>query len=78
MGGIGLVLAGLGSVLLQSGNVSAGGPIMLVGISLCLVGLGQYAKGKGYSAYWGILGLLWIVGFIVLFFFPDRHRRPSG
>jgi energy-converting hydrogenase Eha subunit G len=75
VGAIGLVLAGIGSTQLQSGNAVAGVSFMLLGIPVCIVGLGQYAKGKGYSSYWAVLGLLWIVGFIILFFFPDRHKQ---
>jgi hypothetical protein len=37
-------------------------------------GCGQYARAKGYSPWFGLLGLLSIVGLILLVFFPDKHK----
>ena len=75
---------GFGFLLLLFGNFAArtnvpaagmvGLTLFLVGAGLFLWGCGQYAKGKGYSGLWGALGLLYLVGLVVLFFFPDRHK----
>jgi hypothetical protein len=58
--------------------------LQIVGIGLGLIGVGLivwgcmgYAKGKGYSQYWGLLGVLWILGFIILALFPDRAKGPQ-
>jgi hypothetical protein len=45
------------------------------GFILFIWGCGQYAKGKGYSAYFGALGLLSIVGLVVLVVFPDKFKN---
>jgi hypothetical protein len=50
--------------------------IFLLGsLILFVFGCYFYAKGKGYSGDWALLGLLGIVGLIILIFFPDRHKR---
>jgi len=78
--GVGLVLVLYGKYLALSQSDSIG----VLGWLLCLVGIGffiwgssQYAKGKGHSPYWGALGLFYILGFVVLFFLPDRHKAGS-
>jgi hypothetical protein len=43
-------------------------------VGLSVWGCVGYAKGKGHSGYWGALGLLWILGFVILALFPDRHK----
>ncbi|MGA3156608.1 MAG: hypothetical protein ABSE43_03465 [Steroidobacteraceae bacterium] len=78
--GIGFVLVLFGRYLMLTqpnfigvlGSVTA-----LVGVGFFVWGSSQYAKGKGHSPYWGILGLFYILGFIVLFFLPDRHKAAS-
>jgi hypothetical protein len=75
--GIGVVALTLGNYLMRT--ASFGGPIVgyvvcLLGVPLFLWGCGQYALGKGYSAYWGALGLLYLLGLLVLAFMPDKHK----
>jgi hypothetical protein len=77
--GVGFVLVLFGKYIALS-QPSAG----FLGWMLCAVGIGffiwgssQYAKGKGHSPYWGVLGLFYILGFVVLFFLPDRHKTSS-
>lgn len=48
--------------------------LAIAGIGLIVWGCVGYAKGKGYSPYWGAFGLLWILGFVILALFPDRHK----
>ena len=76
--GIGWLLTLIGNVLSREHTSISGllgGLLIVVGIGLFLWGCGQYAKGKGYSGYWGALGLLYLVGLVVLFLFPDRHKE---
>ncbi len=47
------------------------------GIILFIWGLWSYAIGKGYRGAWGLLGFLSLIGFVILFFFPDKHRSPK-
>ena len=46
-----------------------GGSIMLI------VGLGYYAKGKGYSSVLGLLGLLSCIGLLILAILPDKTKN---
>jgi hypothetical protein len=78
--GVGFVLVLFGKYLVVYQPEFPG----VIGWMLCLVGIGffiwgssQYAKGKGHSPYWGVLGLFYILGFVVLFFLPDRHKAAS-
>jgi len=32
------------------------------------------AKGKGHTGVWGLLGVLSLLGFIILIFFPDKNK----
>lgn len=78
---------GLGVLILVFGRAMAGSPslpvslnvvISLSGAALYVWGCVQYAKGKGYSGYWGAFGFLWLPGLLVLAFLPDRHKASSG
>ena len=42
---------------------------------LLVVGLGYYAKSKGYSGALGLLGLLSCVGLIIVAVLPDRTKK---
>jgi hypothetical protein len=52
---------------------SSGG--IIGSIVLIIVGLGYYAKSKGYSGGWGFLGLLSCIGLIVLAVLPDKTKK---
>jgi len=74
--GLGLVLEITARVMAMRGAepmlaVSAfmGGAILLIW------GLCMYAKGKGYSAGWGFLGLLSILGLIILVCMKDKSEE---
>jgi TRAP-type C4-dicarboxylate transport system permease small subunit len=78
--GIGLVLAVAGKYLAKTQP----GALGVLGYAMCIVAMGffvwgsaQYAKGKGHSPYWGAFGILYLLGFVVLVFLPDRHK-PAG
>lgn len=57
----------------ESGGLAAF--LSVLGFVLFIWGCCSYAKGKGHSGWWGLLGLLWILGLIILFFLPDRHKE---
>ena len=46
----------------------------LVGAVLLIIGLGFYAKAKGYSAVLGLLGLLSCLGLLILAVLPDKTK----
>lgn len=46
-----------------------------VGVVLLVRGCCLYAKGKGYSPWWGAIILVPVIGLFILGFLPDR--RPS-
>jgi amino acid transporter len=48
--------------------------IMLLGTVLLIIGLSLYARAKGHSGWWGLMGLLSIIGLIVLACLPDRLK----
>jgi hypothetical protein len=64
--------------LMQNTEIPAlvvlGAIVALLGFGLFIWGCTQYARGKGWSPYYGALGLLWLLGLIVLALLPDRHR----
>ena len=76
---LGLLLQIAGRVVAMQGPALAyaGLGVTLVGLIVFVFGCISYAKGKGHSQWWGLLGLFSIFGLIVLAFFTDRHR-PMG
>ena len=72
--GIGLQIAGA----LTPEAFPRGSPlpllISLAGTALLLVGLGYYAKAKGHSAVWCLMGFLSCIGLLVLALLPDRKQ----
>ena len=78
--GVGFVLVLFGKYLAMAGSGPAGvlgWLLRLIGVGFFVWGCSQYAKAKGQSPYWGALGVLYILGFVVLFFLPDRHKVLS-
>ncbi len=53
-----------------------GAILLLAGYIAFIFGCSEYARGKGYSAWFGALGLLSIVGLIGLALMPDPHKQP--
>lgn len=45
--------------------------------ALFIWGCYNWAKGKGYHGAWGLLGIFSIFGFIILAFFPDKHKSGA-
>jgi hypothetical protein len=50
--------------------------LLLVGTVLAITGFGYYAKAKGRSMAWGLVGFLGIVGLLVLSTLKDRSGDP--
>jgi hypothetical protein len=71
-------------LLWKSGAGLAGMPLWAmiassVGVTvsslLLIVGLGYYAKSKGYTGALGLLGVLSCVGLIIVAVLPDRTKK---
>jgi peptidoglycan/LPS O-acetylase OafA/YrhL len=77
--GVGIVLQILRLVLVAQGIVSPhwGLLIYAVGLVFFIWGCMNYAEGKGSSKWFGLLGLLSILGLAVLIFLPDQHKQPK-
>jgi hypothetical protein len=76
----GFVLILVGRVVVRSDALNpifSMGPLIGVfwGWVLFVWGCCHYAKTKGYSAWWGLLGLLSIIGLFIVFCFPNRDRE---
>lgn len=70
---VGLAMHVIGSFLIrQEGIAFVGGLFLVIGSISFLWGCCCYAKGKGYHALVGLLGLFWLLGLIVLVVLPDR------
>ena len=67
---IGLVLQMAGFAL----NGAFGSLLLFGGIGIFLWGCVCYAKGKGQSGLWGVLGITSLLGLIILIFLPDHHK----
>lgn len=48
-----------------------------IGIGFLVWGCMNYALGKGYSKWFGLLGILSFIGFAVLVFMPDKHKQNN-
>ena len=76
--GVGFITQLVGRTIAeQSDMFYLGAAVALVGFSLFIWGCAQYARGKGHSPWFGAFGLLSLLGLIVLFFLPDRHKSSS-
>lgn len=54
--------------------VNFGRLIMSGGYALFISGNYMYAKGKGQSGYWGILGIFGPIGLLILYCLKDRSK----
>ena len=51
----------------------------LVGTVLLIIGLGYYAKAKGYGLAFGLFGLLSLLGLLILALLPDKTKgQPAA
>ena len=51
--------------------------LLIASLAFTIWGCAHYAKGKGYSGYWGALGIFWLLGFVILALFKDKHKNAS-
>ncbi len=75
--GSGILLQIAGRTLsgpVDAGPAGIGGLLILAGLVPFIWGCCMYAKGKGHSGAWGLLGLFSIIGLIILVCFPDKHK----
>ncbi len=78
----GIALQIVGNLLFRSGNPATLDPTKLLGLAILLLGtvllifgLSLYARAKGHNGWWGLTGLLSIIGLIVLACLPDRRKK---
>jgi hypothetical protein len=78
--GIGICLMASGGSTARMGPewVSPGLAIGLMGWAFLLFGCVAFAQAKGYSPWFGLFGLLMLLGPVILFFFADRHPTLPG
>jgi len=74
----GLVIQMFGWWKRTQGDEGLGLLISLAGTVLLFVGLGYYAKAKGRTPVWCLMGLLSLIGFIVLGALPDLAKDGKG
>jgi len=74
--GIGLVFHLLELILVRQGIIAPETGMFLWAFAVVTFvwGCMNYAEGKGSSKWFGLLGLLSIIGLLGLFFLPDRHK----
>ena len=65
-------------IIFKVSQASLGQIAWAIGIAgtICFIwGCFNYAEGKGYSKWLGLLGLLSIFGLIILVVMPDKHKQ---
>ena len=77
--GLGFVLQLAGLFLPDSSQVSieTGWALILAGLLPFVWGTMHYGQGKGYSKWFGLLGICGIVGLIVLVLLPHNQVEPT-
>ena len=77
--GIGFIIEVIGRVIAMEipALLLIGSIITLVGFVIFIWGCMNYAEGKGYSKWLGLLGILSCIGLIVLVVIPDQNKSAS-
>ena len=79
LGAPGLILQVVGNVMASKPeNQGTGRVLVALGTLLLIGGLGMYAKAKGRSLAWGLMGFLSIIGLIVLAMLRDYEPEGQG
>lgn len=73
----GIVLQFAGRQLISSGSEVPGMVLALLGAVLFIWGCMSFAQGKGYSKWFGLLGMLSCLGLLILELMEDRHPQPE-
>jgi hypothetical protein len=73
---LGIILEIAGQIIMrQMPNLALVGTIvMLVGVVFFIWGCMNYAVGKGYSQFLGLLGLFSCIGLLILVLLPDKNK----
>jgi len=73
---LGIILEIAGQIIMrQMPNLALAGTIvMLVGVVFFIWGCMNYAVGKGYSQFLGLLGLFSCIGLLILVLLPDKNK----
>lgn len=75
-----LLIGGPG-LFIQMGGQAVGGlagtAVSIVGTIMLVAGLCFYARGKGYPAILGVVGILSCIGLLILAVLPDKRRDAS-
>ena len=75
--GFGIVLSALGLYMGKDPVIAILGRLFVLGgIGLFLFGCVNYAQAKGLSGWFGLFGLLHMLGLIILVCLPDKY--PNG
>jgi hypothetical protein len=74
--GVGIILQLSRFILVRQGIIppDLGIVIWAFGAAFFIWGCMNYAEGKGSSKWFGLLGILSLIGLLGLFFLPDRHK----
>lgn len=77
--GVGLLIEIAASIAISSTNLPLVilGSVSLLGLLIFVLGCYFYAKGKGRSAIWAILGVFSLIGFIILLVLPDKSESQT-
>jgi len=78
--GTGIVLLIVGRLLAKNQGMREVVGLLLEfgGWAVFTWGCMNYAEGKGYSKWLGLLGTLFCLGFVILVWLPDRHPEDRG
>ncbi len=78
----GVIVQTLGWIIANGAQTAplalVGSLLFFGGTGVLLVGLTYYARAKGHSAWWGLVGFFSCVGILVLAFLPDRLKEEKA
>ncbi len=70
---------GIPGLILQTFGYGMQSPeVLLIGSLLLLIGFGYYAKAKGRSPLWAILGFFSLLGLLGLAVLKDMSKEPEN
>lgn len=77
--GVGLLLKIAAGIALSLTNLPLLllGTVSFIGFVVFVIGCYYYAKGKGRSGLWALIGVLSLIGFIILLVLPDKSNGQA-